>query len=479
MTKIKGRNKIIWGVPFLLSLIAFCLFLKVNLIMALIMALGILIIGLISCLMVVRKRKLTIGKVINLKDLNKNKSGIVIGQKNKEVLLTDEQNVLFIDKMANNEFLNVNLDALSSFSNQPNIMIFDMSNELLDENYDLLKRKGYNIKNFDINNLFIDVLGIINKKITIIKNLELKVANYKGQYLLSNQTYLSYDDIRQNIEIQKLDIIKIIEKFIISYYHLDKLKNEFVVLKYVILSLIDNYLKKKNILELDNEILLKYITDLTSTTVVKLRRVFNSMENFDIHVKTEFNNLKLKNTDLEKILKSINSKTMNLKDDLNNQKEICLEGFYNNKQAYFINGKNTELTKLCLFLLQYVYLDTDMYLLLNTDVSIEDPLESLKVIQVLTELKDSIGIDNYLVKVYRGEASSINKKELLRICKREIDEMNVNDYEKMYHVLRMLEKIDIKKNEVLVIDHQNGHRVITFDTQKNAKNYELNYSRKN
>lgn len=473
MIKIKKGNKIIWLLPIATSLIG--LFFKLSFILILVL----ISISFIFCLFINSRNPNLLLKEIRISSLPKQKSGIVIGKNNDSLMVTTEPRVLFIDKEQNNDFININIESIVKYQNKPNMIIIDPHQDFINKHYNMLRREDYEITTINLNNAFIDVWGIIKAKINNIKDLESKVSNYKGQYCLSNETYNAYNEIRKNIKNHKQDIIKIIEEFIICYYNLELQTSDFKILKLLLLTMIMFQITNPNIIDLDINKVYDNLMELTSSSLFKIKKVLNNLQDDELDLGETFKNWKVKNNDLMTIIESIKEKTKKLKQELKDKQIITIDGFYLNKRAIFLNGENGEQNKLFLFLLKYAYLDSELYLLLNTDSLYEYTNDALKVIQVIYEFKSMVGLENYLVKVYRGKPNNINKREVLRLCKKEIDEVNSNEYHKIFSLIKLFDKLDLSKEEVLVINPRKGNVITKLQIKKHKEELEFNYSKKN
>ena len=443
------QNKIIWLIP------------------------GIALIISLFCLLIKKTKTNNILKTIKISNISKESSGILVGKKQNNVYLTDASKVLIVDKKSSNDYLNSNLHLISQFANKPNMIVLDPNRDLFNANYDHLKKMKYEISSYNLSNTFIDVFKIITKKMYEIKDLELKVNNIKGQYITADETYLSYEDIRKEIKTYKDDIKKIIKEFIVCYFKYSLNDSEFLPLYCMLLTYIEKKIYQEKIVELTFDNVVAFINERSSDSIIKLKKYLNSSEDEEFLIKEEVKKIKFNKNDFEVILKKTNC----LKTETKTMKIIDLEGFYTSNEIIFLNEENKESLKLFLFLLNYTHLETDLYLLSNYNAFYEFTLEKLKVIQVMTELKDVNGLDSYSVKIYRGKVINENKKEILRLCKKELDEQSDIDYKNVFNLLKLFDKIDIEKNEVLVINPRKGNVITNFEFSPSEKVL-LNYSKK-
>lgn len=461
------RNKIIWLIPCLIIIVS--LMLRFNIILIFCLTL----LSIIICLLLSKKKEIRFLKTINVSNLSNQKTGILVGKKQNNIYLTDESKVLIIDKKSQKDYLNSNINIISSFSNKPNMIIIDPNRELYNKNYDNLKKSKYEITSYNLSNTFIDVFKIITKKMYAVKDLELKVNNIKGQYVTADEIFLAYEDIRKEIKQYKNDITKLINEFIICYYS----SVEFLTLRYLLLTYIEKKIYTEKIVELTIDNVLEFIYEKSQDSVLKIRKYWSTAEDSEFNIKEEVTKLKVKNNDLLLVLNSLYKKTCVLKETIKNMKIIDLEGFYTTNQVIFISGEDEGTLKLFLFLLNYTHIESDLFLLLNSNAFYEFTLDKLKVIHVMTELKQVDGLDNYSVKIYRGKPVNENKKEVLRLCKKELDEIEDNDYENIFNFLKLFDKLDIDKDEVLIINPRKGNVIINFDFPKKTNKLLLNYKK--
>ena len=75
--------------------------------------------------------------------------------------------------------------------------------------------------------------------------------------------------------------------------------------------------------------------------------------------------------------------------------------------------------------------------------------------------------------------ANINKREVLRLCKKEIDEVNSNEYHKIFSLIKLFDKLDLSKEEVLVINPRKGNVITKLQIKKHKEELEFNYSKKN
>lgn len=456
---IKMKKKIIWLIPFIVLITT--LIFKINIYLIVCFTL----LSILCCFLIKPKKEKSFFKIVNKSHIHREKSGILIGKKQENVYLTDETKVLIIDKKAPNDYLNSNIRTISNYIHKPNMIIIDPNRELYNENYDYLKKLKYNITSYNLSNTFIDVFKIITKKMYAIKDLELKVNNIKGQYILVDETYLSYEDIRKKIKEYKDDIKKMIKEFLICFFY-SLYDFEFLPLYYILLLYIEKKIYQEKIVELTFKNVITFINEKSSESIIKIKKYLNSNIDEEFLSKEELKMLKLNKYELEKSFKNISKKADLINEKVKTMKTIDLEGFYTSNEIIFLEGENEESLKLFLFLLNYTHLEIDLYLLLSSNAFYEFTLDKLKVIHVITELKDVSGLDKYSVKLYRSKV--INKKEVLRLCKKELDKEEIN-YNKMFDFLKLIDKIDSGKDEVLVINPKKGNVIINCDFSQDEK----------
>lgn len=418
-------------------------------------------------------------KVVKKKDLPKQNTGIVVGEDSKKITFVNESKVLIIDKIEPTDYLNTNIRILSSFGNKPSFIIEDENAQLYYSNFDLLKKQKYEIIQINLNNIFIDVFKIISNKMYAVKDLELEVSSSKGQYITGDETYNAYEEIRKKIRLLKKEIKDLVSEFIICYYKVSLNNAEFILLSSLIFLLLDNHIYRNKIVEINAEEVFKNLLGNEFLSITKIKRNLSCFVDSDFIDKEEVKKIMGRNSNFNDLLNKVIEKTKLLLKEYKEKKIIYLDSFYSSNEAIFINGENKELLKLFLFLINYAHVENDLYLLLNSNVFYEFTLKKLKVIQVMNELTEVVGLDNYSVKVYRGINDITNKKEVLRLCKKELDEVSDNQYEKVFELLRLFDKLDINKNEVLVINPRNGNVIINLEKNKLIDNLSLKYSKKN
>lgn len=413
-----------------------------------------------------------------IKNISSEKSKITIGiMKDKKInkyFLVDKKNVLFIDKQQNSDFLNTNIKVLANFKNKPILFVIDSDNEFYTTNNKFLREQGYDIVVVNLEKINFNVLDIVNQLFLKIKQLEENVHNNLGKYFLNEDIYLSYDEVSKRITKLKKQIVAMCDEIIHTFYCYDKLSEISVLLRCIFLRIIEEWWDGSNKNTLKMKMLLEKTIQILKKNTCSIKRYLYKSYDDDFKIREEIEKLKIRNDKLERYFKIINDKSMELIPKFEYDESILLEQRITNKQAFFIHGNNKELSKLIISFFQYCNLSTDAYLLINSDEIFLTNLENLRVLWVVNQVKENQEYDNFEIKVFRDNQVIDSKKDLLLICKNEINGILTKEYNKVFNLLEKFDSLDTKNGEVLVIDDKYGYLKTKFITDAIYQNIALN-----
>ncbi|MBQ8292708.1 MAG: hypothetical protein IJX78_02725 [Bacilli bacterium] len=410
-------------------------------------------------------------------NLEKANSSIVIGKNSNSFLTTNENRVLILDKDNNNDFLNANIEVISSSIDKPSIIVFDDHKELYNYHYDLLKRRGYEVNVLNIDKINFDLFTILNVLLHKIKELELWINNDGGKYYYKDESYLSYNDIRVKITALKDELIFLTKKIIDCLYDDDEINNELILISLLIFY--EKIIYQDLLEEINETNFFEFIINLFDKKVPNIKREINSSNDDDFKVKERLVTLKIKNDDLEKRINRIKQNTTSLWKIYETQNLYLLDKLNEKKKILYITGTNQNNKALFLYLLNYLQIESNIYLLIKDNQVFNLNNEFIKTIWIINNTSDLIDYSPYKIKVFRGKPTSNNKKEVLTICKKEINEVLTKEYYKIIDLLKIFDSLNYDLNDILIIHEKEGNKIESFVKGKSyQKNLITNYRKK-
>lgn len=398
-------------------------------------------------------------KVVCSSKIKNEESKIVVGVTHKNYrkcfLQTDDDKVLFWNKYGNYDFLNINLMKLAESKDKPILVIYDRYNEILLTQKVFLQNQGYESHLINLDKINFNILEVVYQKIDYIRKLNNNIINDRGKYFLAGEVYLSYEEILKKVKTLKEEVLIMMEKTILTFYEINGQDKLIFLVRSLIIRILEDW-SEKGIEKAPTMVdVIEETNILLKKSGLSFRRYLLKTDDDGYQIKKRFKMDKVTTNDLNIQMEAIKTEHQRLLPIFSYPIIFTFNNQVASKQAFFISGENKKVLKLFLSFIENCELEGKCYFLIESDQYIVQDLKYFNIIWIIKKLNDQFDYNFFQTKVLGGTIIEEDKKDLLILCKDNINGILTKNYVQIFNLIKLFISLDIKKEEVLVINDNN------------------------